>query len=66
MIRQNNQSVLLEVKAATGNTKSAKTILKNFDKYHVTNAIKAGDYNIGEIDNVLTLPHYLVAECVKG
>lgn len=47
-------------KAATGNTKSAKTILKNFDKYHVTKAIKVGDYNIGEMGGILTLPHYMV------
>ncbi len=60
VIRQNNESVILEVKAATGNTKSAKTILKNFDKYHVTKAIKVGDYNIGEMGGILTLPHYMV------
>ena len=66
VIRQNNESVLLEVKAATGNTKSAKTILKNFDKYHVSKAIKVGDYNIGEMGGILTLPHYMVMSGVMG
>ena len=66
VIRQNNECVLLEVKAATGNTKSAKTILKNFDKYHVTKAIKVGDYNIGEMGGILTLPHYMVMSGLMG
>ncbi len=66
VIRQNNESVLLEVKAATGNTKSAKTILKNFDKYHVSKAIKVGDYNIGEMGGILTLPHYMVMSGLMG
>ena len=39
--RKIEQSLLDWKKAATGNTKSAKTILKNLDKYHVTKAIKS-------------------------
>ena len=49
----------VEVKASTGNTKSTKTILQHPDKYHVHQAIKLGDYNIGEKDGVLTLPLYM-------
>ena len=61
VIRQDAQSVILEVKATTGNTKSAKTILKNYDKYHVTKAIKVGDYNVGQMNDILTMPHYMLA-----
>ena len=49
----------MEVKASNGNTKSTKTILKNKDKYHVEQAIKIGDYNLGREGEVLTVPHYM-------
>ena len=49
----------VEVKASTGNTKSTKTILQHPNKYHVYQAIKLGDYNIGEKDGILTLPVYM-------
>ena len=49
----------MEVKAATGNTKSTKTILKNKDKYHVDQAIKIGDYNLGREGEIVTVPHYM-------
>ena len=49
----------VEVKAYTGNTKSTKTILQHPNKYHVYQAIKLGDYNIGEKDGILTLPIYM-------
>ena len=42
-----------------GNAKSTKTILKHPEKYHVKNAIKLGDYNIGRNEQILTLPLYL-------
>lgn len=51
--------VLIEAKAATGNIKSAKTILNHPEKYHVDLAIKLGDYNIGHEGNILTLPMYM-------
>ena len=50
---------LVEVKASTGNTKSTKTILRHPEKYHVSHAIKLGDYNVGRIDQLLTLPLYM-------
>lgn len=59
VIRYHGECVLVEVKASTGNTKSTKTILQHPDKYHVHQAIKLGDYNIGEKDGILTLPIYM-------
>ena len=54
------EATLIEVKAVTGNTKSSRTILKNYDKYKVRRCIKFGEYNVGESDGILTLPYYLV------
>lgn len=59
VIRYKGECTLVEVKASTGNTKSTKTILKHPEKYHVKNAIKLGDYNVGRTDNLLTLPLYV-------
>ena len=59
VIRYKGKCTLVEVKASTGNTKSAKTILKHPEKYHVENVIKLGDYNIGRDGQILTLPHYM-------
>ena len=59
VIRYHGECGLVEVKASTGNTKSTKTILQHPDKYHVHQAIKLGDYNIGEKDGILTLPVYM-------
>jgi predicted AAA+ superfamily ATPase len=59
VIRYAGQSTLLEVKASTGNTKSAKTVLNHPEKYHVGGAIKLGDYNVGRSGQILTLPFYM-------
>ena len=59
VIRYKGKSTLVEVKANNGNIKSTKTILKHEEKYHVTNAIKLGNYNVGRNDQVLTLPLYM-------
>lgn len=59
VIRYKGDCVLLECKAKTGNAKSVKTILKHTDKYHVHHAIKLGDYNIGQMDGITTLPLYM-------
>lgn len=59
IIRHQGEVSLVEVKANTGNTKSAKTILKHPDKYHVKQAIKLGDYNIGRAGQILTIPFYM-------
>lgn len=65
VIRYQGQCTLVEVKARTGNTKSTRTILNHPEKYHVFNAIKLGDYNIGRTDQLLTLPMYM-AFLLKG
>lgn len=59
VIRYRGECTLIEVKAATGNTKSAKTILHHPEKYHVNSAIKLGNYNIGRAGQMLTLPLYM-------
>lgn len=59
VIRYKGECTLVEVKAATGNVKSTKTILRHPEKYHVKSAMKLGDYNIGRMDQILTLPLYM-------
>lgn len=59
LVRLQRQCVLLEVKAKSGKAKSVATILKNKDTYHVNNAIKLGQYNVGRMGEVLTLPIYM-------
>ena len=59
VIRYRGECTLVEVKAATGNTKSTRTILRHPEKYHVSSAIKLGDYNVGKTDQILTLPLYM-------
>ena len=58
--RYKNNINLVEVKSKNGNTKSAKTVLNDKINYpDVKGEIKFGQYNIGENDNILTLPYYL-------
>lgn len=61
VIRYRGQCVPVEVKATTGNVKSTKTILKHPEKYHVNQAIKLGNYNVGRSEDgkMLTLPLYM-------
>lgn len=59
VIRYKGECTLVEVKAVTGNTKSAKTILSHPEKYHVYSAVKLGDYNVGRTAQILTLPLYM-------
>lgn len=59
VIRYQGQCTLVEVKAATGNAKSTKTILRHPEKYHVYSAVKLGNYNVGRTDQLLTLPLYM-------
>lgn len=60
LIRYKGKCVPVECKATTGNAKSLRTVLNNPDKYHVGNAIKFGDYNVGRKESLLTLPMYMV------
>lgn len=59
VIRYQGECTLVEVKAHSGNVKSTKTILNHPEKYHVSHAIKLGDYNIGKNGPLLTLPLYM-------
>ncbi|MBQ0055877.1 MAG: ATP-binding protein [Synergistaceae bacterium] len=60
-IRRNNKCVPVEVKAATGNAKSLKTVAAHEEKYHVSQALKLGDYNIGSSGKITTMPLYAAA-----
>lgn len=59
VIRWRGACTLVEAKASTGNVKSTKTVLNHPEKYHVSQAIKLGDYNVSKNDKVLTLPMYM-------
>ena len=59
VIRYKGECVPLECKARTGNAKSLSTVLKNKPVYHVNQALKLGDYNVGREGNLLTLPMYM-------
>ena len=54
----NNDISLIEVKATTGNTKSAKTVLKN-SQYDVNVCYKLSENNIGMAENIITIPYYM-------
>ncbi len=54
----NNEISLIEVKATTGNTKSAKTVLKN-PQYDVNVCYKLSENNIGVVNNIITVPYYM-------
>ena len=59
LVRFKGECVILEVKAKSGKAKSMTTILKNKDVYHVRNAIKLGQYNVGRDGDILTIPLYM-------
>ena len=59
LVRFKGECVILEVKAKAGKAKSMSTVLKNKDVYHVNNAIKLGQYNVGREGNILTIPLYM-------
>ena len=52
-------ATLVEAKAKTGNTKSSKTVMAHPERYGTVKLLKVGDYNVGETDGVLTIPHYM-------
>ena len=59
LIRYKGKCTPVECKATTGNSKSIHTVLMHPDKYHVSNAMKLGNYNIGRKDQLLTIPMYM-------
>lgn len=50
---------LIEVKAYTGNTKSAKSVMSDEKNRDVDICYKLGDYNMGFMNRILTLPLYM-------
>ena len=59
LMRYKGKCTPVECKATTGNAKSMRTVMNHPEKYHVTSAIKLGDYNIGRKDCLLTIPMYM-------
>ena len=57
--KESGEITLIEVKATTGNTKSADTVLKNKERYHAEKCIKLSEINIGVAGNKITLPYYM-------
>ena len=56
----NREITLIEVKAKNENTKSSKEVMSNKIKYpEVKRLIKLKDCNIGETENILSIPYYL-------
>lgn len=60
VISYNGCSTLVEAKAKNGNTKSSKTVMKHPEHYGKTKLIKIGDYNVSEVGDIVTIPHYLI------
>ena len=61
VIRYKGKATLIEVKATNGNAKSLKHVLLNRDRYHVDDAVKLADINVGRNGQILTLPLYMGA-----
>ena len=59
LMRYKGKCTPVECKATTGNAKSMRTVMNHPEKYHVTSAIKLGDYNTGRKDCLLTIPMYM-------
>lgn len=59
VISYNGNATLIEAKSTTGNTKSSKQIMNNPNHYGKTKLIKIGDYNVSEVGDIVTIPHYL-------
>ena len=59
VINIDGEASILEVKAVDGNSKSARTVMKNPEHYGKTRLILIKDANVGLVDGVLTIPHYM-------
>lgn len=59
LVRFKGECVVLEVKSKGGKAKSLATVLKNKNIYHINNAIKLGQYNVGREGDLLTIPLYM-------
>lgn len=54
------EPTLVEVKASSGNAKSANTILKSKSAYGVNQCVKLSANNVGYEEGKLTIPYYMV------
>ena len=54
-----SEVTLVEVKATSGNTKSANTILRNKNQYGINQCIKLSANNVGLEGEKLTIPYYM-------
>lgn len=61
VIRYREKATLVEVKARNGDAKSLRTVLSQPNRYHVTQAIKLADAQVGRTGKILTLPLYMGA-----
>ena len=59
VINYHGESTILEVKAADGNAKSAKTVMAHPDHYGKTQLICIKDTNLSVSNGILTIPHYM-------
>ena len=59
LMRYKGECTPVECKARTGNSKSLQTVMSHPEKYHVRQALKLGDYNVGRDGQLLTLPMYM-------
>ena len=59
LIRQKGECVPCEVKSTSNKAKSVKTVLAHPEKYHISQALKFGDYNVGRDGAILTVPSYM-------
>lgn len=59
VMRYQGQCTIVECKARTGNAKSVRTVLNHPEKYHIEQALKVGDYNVGRDGALLTIPFYM-------
>ena len=59
VINFHGDATILEVKAANGNAKSAKTVLAHPEHYGETRLITIKDANLSCASDVLTIPHYM-------
>ena len=63
--KHDKKACLIEVKSNTGNTKSAKTVLGDKKNYNVELCYKLGNYNVGFMNGILTLPDYMAPLVAK-
>ena len=57
--KESGEITLIEVKATTGNAKSARTVLADGERYRAAKCIKLSENNIGVSGKMITLPYYL-------